>query len=248
MLKCPGQDNRFWTPEDITEVPCRGCGALVEFFKTDGVRRCPTCGVQVTNPQVALGCAQWCAHAQKCLGFDPQAGGPIASEVNSIADKLIALMKAEFGSDQRRITHALLVLERAEQIMREEGGEPRIVVAAALLHDIGIPAAERKHGSSAPPYQELEGPPIARRILEEIGFDATEIDHICEIVAHHHSGGMNTPELRIIWDADNLVNLAEDKDHLTEARAAGTVDKVLKTETGKQLARRWLLAEQVDSR
>ena len=243
MLKCPGQDNRFWTPEDISEVPCRGCGAMVEFFKTDGMRRCPTCGVQVTNPKVALGCAQWCAHAKECMGFDPQSGAA-AEAVNSIADQLIGHMKAEFGSDQKRITHALLVLEHAEQIMRAEGGEPRIVVAAALLHDIGIQVAEQKHGSSAAPYQELEGPPIARRILGEVGFEPAEIEHICNIVAHHHSGGLDTPEFRIIWDADQLVNLAEDPTHLSEERAQKTVDKVLKTETGKQLARRWLMAEE----
>jgi hypothetical protein len=243
MLKCPGQDNRFWTPEDTTEIACRGCGELVEFFKTDGVRRCPRCGVQVINPKVALGCAQWCAHAKECVGFDPAAGAATAA-VNSIADQLIAKMKAEFGSDQKRITHALRVLESAEQIMRAEGGEPRIVVAAAILHDIGIQEAERKHGSSGPRGQELEGPPIARRILEELAFDPAKIGPICEIVGHHHSGGMDTPEFRIIWDADQLVNLAEDPTHLSEERAQKTVEHVLKTETGKQLARRWLLAEQ----
>jgi HD superfamily phosphodiesterase/DNA-directed RNA polymerase subunit RPC12/RpoP len=247
MLKCPGQDNRFWTPEDTTEIACRGCGTLVEFFKTDALRRCPQCGVQVTNPKVALGCAQWCAHAQECLGFDPQSGAA-AAEVNSVADQLIAKMKAEFGSDQKRITHALRVLESAEQIMRAEGGAPRIVVAAAILHDIGIQEAERKHGSSGPRGQELEGPPIARRLLEEAGFDAAEIEHICEIVAHHHSGGVDTSEFRIIWDADQFVNLTEDPDHLSEERAHKTVEKIFKTETGKQLARRWLASQDVGSR
>ncbi|HUS80790.1 MAG TPA: HD domain-containing protein, partial [Armatimonadota bacterium] len=183
------------------------------------------------------------AHAQKCLGFDPQAGGVVPSEVNPIADRLIAQMKAEFGGDQKRITHALRVLERAEQILREEGGQARIVVAAALLHDIGILAAERKHGSSAPPHQELEGPPLARRILEEAGFDEADIEHVCAIVGSHHSGGMDTPEFRIIWDADNLVNLAEDRDHLSEHRVQKTVESVLKTETGRKLARRWLLSQ-----
>jgi HD superfamily phosphodiesterase len=243
MLKCPGQDNRFWVPEDTVEIACRGCSELVEFFKTDAVRRCPRCGVQVVNPKVALGCAQWCAKAQECLGFDPESGA-LPAEVNSVADRLIEKMKAEFGSDQKRITHALRVLESAEQIMRAEGGEPRIVVAAAVLHDIGIQEAERKHGSSGPRGQELEGPPIARRLLEELAFEPAEIDAICEIVAHHHSGGVDSPEFRVIWDADQLVNLAEDPEHLSEERAQKTVEKVLKTETGKQLARRWLMAQQ----
>ena len=50
-----------------------------------------------------------------------------------------------------------------KRVVFPEGGDPRIVVAAAVLHDIGIQEAERKHGSSGPQGQELEGPPIARR-------------------------------------------------------------------------------------
>ena len=46
-----------------------------------------------------------------------------------------------------------------------------VVRAAAVLHDIGIREAERKHGSSAGKYQEVEGPPIARRILEKLSVD-----------------------------------------------------------------------------
>ena len=79
-------------------------------------------------------------------------------------------------------------------------------------------------------------------------FDAAETDHICEIVAHHHSGGVDTSEFRIIWDADQFVNLTEDPDHLSEERAHKTVEKIFKTETGKQLARRWLASQDVGSR
>ncbi len=236
MLKCPGQDSRLWTPEDVAEYPCRGCGTMVEFFKTDAMRRCPRCGVRVANPKVALGCAQWCAHAKDCLGHDPQNAAPLGETVHTVADKLIELMKAQFGSDQRRITHSLLVLEQAERILHQEGGDPRLVVAAALLHDIGIPNAERKHGSAAAPYQEEEGPPIARRLLEQVGFSAHEIGQVCALIAHHHSGGLDTPEFRVIWDADHLVNLAQNPEHLSEQRVHKTVDKVLKTETGRRLA------------
>ena len=71
---CPGQDRRNWRPEDIFEVPCRGCGAAVELFKDDVRRRCPRCGAVVTNPRIALGCAQWCDHAEECIGHAPITG------------------------------------------------------------------------------------------------------------------------------------------------------------------------------
>ena len=88
MQKCPGQDTRFWKPEDTSEVECSKCGQLVEFFKTDGVRRCHKCGVRIVNPAVSLGCAQWCQFAKECLGFDPQSLGPEQQAQESVAEGL----------------------------------------------------------------------------------------------------------------------------------------------------------------
>jgi len=110
-------------------------------------------------------------------------------------DKLIAAMRQEFGTDQRRVEHALSVLGYAERILDRESGNPDVVQAGAVLHDIGIQEAERKHGSSGPTYQELEGPPIARRILEDCGvLSAQDTDHVCRIVGSHHSArDIDTP-------------------------------------------------------
>src|ERR1035437_264125 len=88
--------------------------------------------------------------------------------------EVIAAMKGVFGDDIRRIEHALRVLGFAEAILAQEPGCPgsrEVVIAAAILHDIGIHQAEVKHGSAAGRYQEIEGPPIARGILERLGFD-----------------------------------------------------------------------------
>ena len=80
-------------------------------------------------------------------------------------EHLIVAMKNIFSDDKKRISHALSVLEYAEYLHGIEGGDPNVVVAAAVLHDIGIREAERKYGSSAGIYQEIEGPPIARGIM-----------------------------------------------------------------------------------
>ena len=66
-MKCPGQDKRYWTDEDVFEVPCPACGALVEFFRTDTTRRCHKCKYRFKNPELDLGCAEWCAYAKQCL-------------------------------------------------------------------------------------------------------------------------------------------------------------------------------------
>jgi hypothetical protein len=103
-------------------------------------------------------------------------------------------MRATFGNDHRRIDHALKVLGYAEQIGQEEPGDPLVITAAAILHDIGIQAAERTHGSSAGRFQEIEGPPIARAILTRLGVDPAATDHVCPIVASHHNArDIDTP-------------------------------------------------------
>jgi len=68
MLKCPGQDNRFWKPEDIFEVRCPGCGQVVEFFKDEPTLKCRKCGCIVANPKIDPGCAKWCRYADRCTG------------------------------------------------------------------------------------------------------------------------------------------------------------------------------------
>ncbi len=70
IQKCPGQDTRYWKPEDISERNCPYCGKPIEFFKTDIRAKCPGCGRKVANPSFNLGCAEWCAYAKECLGTD----------------------------------------------------------------------------------------------------------------------------------------------------------------------------------
>lgn len=80
-------------------------------------------------------------------------------------------MMGYFGKDVRRINHALKVYGLASAIGRTENLDSQtieITETAAILHDIGIPESEKKYGSCIGKYQEIEGPPIARVILENI--------------------------------------------------------------------------------
>lgn len=66
--KCPGQDMRYWSADDAHEQKCPQCGEMVEFFKTDIRLRCPGCRARIANNSFDMGCAQWCAYAEQCLG------------------------------------------------------------------------------------------------------------------------------------------------------------------------------------
>ena len=65
--KCPGQDPRFWKPDDVFQVACFHCGQSIEFFKDDLRRRCRQCGNYTVNPRNDLGCAKWCKFGPECL-------------------------------------------------------------------------------------------------------------------------------------------------------------------------------------
>ena len=152
--------------------------------------------------------------------------------------QLIAAMECEFEGDRRRVDHALMVLDWAGQILAETPASREVVEAAAILHDVGIPAAEQKHGSSAAKWQELEGPPVAERILRAHSADDATILHVCEIIANHHSdGGIDTPEFRIIWDADWMVNTASRIRQADADERHRMIETIFKTPRGRELAR-----------
>ncbi len=157
---------------------------------------------------------------------------------NMDKEKLISAMKNHFGDDEKRIKHALRVLANAERILEKENGNPNVVIPSAILHDIGIHEAEKKYNSNAGKYQEIEGPPIARRILNELGVEAKIIDEVCEIIAHHHSPGkVNTVNFKILYDADWLVNLPDEYDVSDQKKIERAVERLFLTETGKSIAR-----------
>ncbi len=158
-------------------------------------------------------------------------------ESNKMRSGLIEKMKCVFEADERRINHALRVLGYAEDIMQVHGGDAVVIRAATVLHDIGIQEAERKHGSSAGRYQEIEGPPIARKIMEELGIETERVEHACRIIASHHSANdIDTLEFRTIWDADWIVNIPEVWLSKSGQELREAIEKTLRTETGRRLA------------
>ena len=158
--------------------------------------------------------------------------------MSGMTEKLIAEMVKVFGSDVRRINHAMAVLWHAQRIRAAEGGDELVVEAAAILHDIGIHEAERKYNSAAGKYQELEGPPIAAKILERLGIGGEKAEHICCIVGNHHSArDIDSAEFSCIWDADWIVNIPEECARDGQGETASFIDKILRTKTGRETAK-----------
>ena len=149
---------------------------------------------------------------------------------------LLNMIEYDAG-DPRRIQHLIKVHSFAELICELEHVDPQtreVVSIAALVHDIGIRNSERKYGSSAGRYQELEGPPEAEAFLSRLGYPDLLIKRVCWLVGHHHSyGSIQELDHQILVEADFLVNAYEDE---MDPSAIATVrEKIFKTAGGIRL-------------
>jgi len=189
-----------------------------------------------------FGCASYCEFAEQCVGdLPPEA---VAQREDLLKDRIAIEMKRYFRTDFKRIGHATRVARHAEKIGKKEMGNLAVILGASYLHDIGIHEAERKHGSTAAKYQEIEGPEIAKSIMIKLGAKEELIDEVCDIIGHHHHPRTEeTANFKVVYDSDLIANLEEkhkenpvDKDRLTRV-----IDKSFLTESGREVARDVLL-------
>ncbi len=152
-------------------------------------------------------------------------------------DRLTVAAMAYDRGDARRIQHFLKVHSLSALMGRMEGLPVQtqlILEAAALLHDIGIHSTEQKYGSTAGYYQEIEGPPIAQKLLAECGFAEETIRRVCFLIGHHHTyQGIDGIDWQLLVEADFLVNLYEENAEKAGREAA--FKQIFRTSAGKQL-------------
>lgn len=151
--------------------------------------------------------------------------------------QVIDAMICYFAGDARRINHFLKVYALAKSIGETEDLDERtlqILEIAAVTHDIGIKNSEMKYNSSAGCYQQTEGPPEAKKLLEDLWFDEELIARVCWLIAHHHTyDDIIDMDCQILVEADFLVNAYEDD---LSAEAIQNVEKMIfRTKTGKRL-------------
>ena len=106
-----------------------------------------------------------------------------------------------------------------------------ILEVTAVLHDVGIKVAEQKYNSSAGHYQQLEGPPVAKKILDELGYPDDFVERVMYLIAHHHTyTNIDGMDYQILVEADFLVNA--DEDRLSSDAIENFKEKIFKTMTG----------------
>ncbi len=241
-MKCPGQDTQYWDQNAIFETKCPECGHLMEFFKDDATRRCGGCSQKIVNPKMDFGCAAYCKFAEQCLGTLPEEF--VGLQEDLLKDRVAVKMKQYFGRDFKRIGHAGRVARYAEKIGKKEKADLAVVLCAAYLHDIGIKNAEEKYGSAEAKYQQIEGPPVARKILEDLGAKEALINEVCDIISRHHQPeDSETCNFNVLYDADMLANMqdCQGKEQIDSDTLVRKIDTIYLTDAGKELAGQTLI-------
>ena len=222
-FRCPGQNTMFWKPGDIYDVSCPNCGKPVEFWKDDAKRTC-TCGHRFLNPKRDIGCLEWCKYAETCMP-EMFKGENLKAFYR---DRLLAAAKKALTPDDKLVDKALEVLEVAEDLVSAEGGEPKVVIASVLLHELLDGQEERTA--------------MTRKILADVGTEDEVIDKVCDIIrGAPEETGAGTVNLQIVSDAQNMVRLRERKALLEKTALERLIESKLATQTARKLARERLL-------
>jgi len=226
-FRCPGQNTMFWKPGDIYDVSCPNCGKPVEFWKDDARRTC-ACGHRFLNPKRDIGCLEWCKYAEKCMP-DMFKGENLRAFYR---DRLLGAAKKALRPDDAVMGEALEVLDVAEELVTAEGGEPKVVIAATLLHEL----------LAAMPSGQDDRAVLAQKILVELGTEAEVVDEVCKLIQNVPRGDeVGNVNLRILQDARTVIRLGERRALLEKPALERLIDTRLTTEAGRRLARQRLL-------
>ena len=92
---------------------------------------------------------------------------------------------------------------------------------------------EQKYNSSAGHYQQLEGPPVAKKILDELGYPDDFVERVMYLIAHHHTyTNIDGMDYQILVEADFLVNIFEDG--FSAEMIENVRNKIFRTQSGIQ--------------
>ncbi len=224
---------QYWREGAIFDVQCPECGVIVEFYKDDTTRKCHKCDLRFVNPKMDFGCAAYCQFAEQCLGTLPE--DFVVQQDNLLKDKVAVEMKRYFKTDFGSIGHAVRVARYAEEIAKAtEGTNIALVLCSAYLHNIGKFEAEKKHGSKAPEHLQLEGPAVARNILEKLGADENLVEDVCTIISYKDID-RNRASRNIVHDASLIVTLEDEhkKSPISAARIKSCLENDFLSEGGQ---------------
>ena len=111
--------------------------------------------------------------------------------------------KVEGNDPAHDFDHIMRVYKNARRLARKERANPRLVLAAALLHDVvSYPKSDPRAKNSS-----VESARLASRMLPRYGFSREEVAEISDAIRDHSFSRGSTPATltgKILQDADRL--------------------------------------------
>lgn len=140
--------------------------------------------------------------------------------------------------DTRRINHALKVHTYSKTIGELEKIDSialQTLEITSILHDIGIKECERIYNACGGNLQQIEGPRVAKEILEKYTINKSINDRVLYLIAHHHTyKNINGLDHQILLEADLIVNAQEG--NITIFAFRNAVKKLFVTKTAIKIA------------
>lgn len=111
------------------------------------------------------------------------------------------------------IEHFLKVWAYARTIGQREKLDDHtqmVLELSALVHDIACPLCREKYGNTNGKLQERESAPLVEEFFSHEDIDESDVNRIADIVSRHHTyTGVDGIDLRILLEADFIVNAGE---------------------------------------
>lgn len=155
--------------------------------------------------------------------------------VSQVMEKMIAFSDGNIHD----IDHLIRVWTYAKTIGDLEGLDSDtqyVLEVAAITHDIACPLCRRKYGNTNGKHQEEEGARMVRAFLSDCGMSTGQVNRVAYLVGHHHTfRGIDGIDYQILIEADYIANAAENG--YSEENVTNFINKIMKTESGKRIAR-----------
>jgi len=134
---------------------------------------------------------------------------------NKIKKEVLKYLKE--GKPEWDIPHTLSSVYWIKELIKEEGGNKKILVTTMYFHDVGYPRMKKGYNwkdlLKAKKTHGITGAKIARKILKETGkFSSSEIKKISYLIkTHDNLDKVNTIEELLVKEADGLAQIDIDK-------------------------------------
>ena len=131
------------------------------------------------------------------------------TSIDQRLEKLVKVSRQDLGKipGSHGWPHSLDVMDYCVEIVKEEGANLSILLAAAVLHDVGF-----LYGGTPKHHSKIGGKECVK-YLEKAGYESHEIKKISDCVAAHNVRYENiepeTIEAKILIDADTMTKIDE---------------------------------------